>query len=438
MLEIEKRILSYDSPDTGKPCRHHVLIADFAGRKVLLSHANLFLSEHCSASIETSDRYSGAISMFYRFISTESKFIDVPLQDYHVLADNTDIQRWQVSRQVERVRLQKASPSSETIFEGARIILMFFKWIIDAGYTTSVLIKMKTWIANFKSDRLLGHVQQRALVGIDAKNIKVLDKERRQKQMKSLITDSEIKLLIEAYDDPVYAAMFKLGLGTAMRPMDLCNFPYLGNGKNSHIRPYSDMRTGNSSTVDYLVRESKENKSRTIEVNLTDLSALEVGYTRMYYSNRAQKYEQRFGKKCPPTVLFLNSRGCPVTPNMISARTYAAKARAKVNAPSFRDGVTFYDARHWWPTMFLIKFFKEKLLTQAADAIYLAAGEVLRNQMGHDTLETTYKHYVDMARLVSIAHAGHIHELVTEPSEAVERFIERVDRSRHAANDRID
>lgn len=436
MLTIEKRIVVYDSPDTGKTCRHHVLIADVADKQVLLSHANLFLSEHGSASIETSSRYSGVISMFYRFISTEPEFVDLPLADYHVLADNAAIQRWQVSRQVERVKLQKEKPSSATIFEDAKILLVFFNWLGEAGYTTNVLVEMKTWVANFKSDRLLKHVQERAMVGIDAKNIEVLDKERRQKQLKSLITDGEIKSLIGAYRDPVYAAMFKLGLGTAMRPMDLCAFPYLGNGKNKHIMPHSNMRTEGSSAVDYLVTESKGNKSRTIKVNLADLKVLEVGYIRPYYAARAAQYEQRYKKKCPPSILFLNSRGCPVTPDMISARTHAAKARAQVNDPSFRERVTFYDARHWWPTMFLIKFFKDDLLTAKADALYLAAAEVLRNQMGHDDLGTTYKHYVDMARLVTIAHAGHLHELVTEPTEAVGQFIERMDGSGHTVDDR--
>ncbi|MGX9219285.1 hypothetical protein ACWV27_12890 [Massilia varians] len=391
----------------------------------LLSHANLFLSAHALASEQTSGRYSNVISMFYRFLSTQPKFANVRVGDYHVVADNRDIKRWQVARQIDRVKQQKTSPSSKTIFEDAQIILFFFNWICDAGYPTSVNVKKKTWYPNFKLSRMLNYVRDVAHVSVDSKNIDVLDRERRQHNVVSLITNSEIKALIESYTDPVYSTIFKLGLGTAMRPMDLCKFPYIGNGMNRHIMPYSSMEKRESRVVNYSVELSKGKKGRIIKINTADLKMLEDDYIRPYYAERAKKYERLFGKKCPPSILFLNKQGLPVTPSKISSRTNDAKKIAMMNCPGFREKVSFYDARHWWPTMFLIQFFKDRLLTDSADALYLAVAEELRNQMGHEDLSTTYKYYVDMGRLVMLAHEGSVHELVTEPAETVQEFVDR-------------
>jgi integrase len=426
MITIDRHVVEYRSPESGRHCRHYVLIAQVKNKKILLSHVNLFLYEHTLSSIATSNRYSGVIAAFYRFLSAELKFSSISVADYHVLADNRDIKRWQVARQLDRVKRQSLSPSSDTIFDEAKILLTFFQWISASGYVTTVEVMTKTWVANFKNTRMLNYVRRKAQLRIDSKNIEVLDKESRQKKMKSLITNDEIKFLLEAFTDPVYTAMFKLSLGTAMRPMDLCRFPYIGNGINKHIMPYSTMKKGESATVDYLVKDSKGHKDRVIKINKADLKALDDHYIRPLYAKRASKYEKEFGAKCPPSILFLNKRGIPVTPNNISSRTNDAKKIAIAAHPEFRESTKFYDARHWWPTMFMVNFFKDRLLTDSADALYLAAAQVLTNQMGHEDAETTYRYYIDMARLLVMAHEGHIHELITEPNETVSEFIERM------------
>jgi hypothetical protein len=50
----------------------------------------------------------------------------------------------------------------------------------------------------------------------------------------------------------------------------------------------------------------------------------------------------------------------------------------------------------------------------------------MRNQLGHESLETTYKHYIDLARVVLMAHNGLVNEIVTNNGESVEEFIKRI------------
>lgn len=425
LLTIERKILTYDSPELGIRVSHYTLIAHADKKSILLSHPNLYLHFNTRSSLKTSSRYSNIISMFYRFLATEDKFKFLDVTQYHVMADNKDIKRWQIARQVKRVQKQSTKPSSETIYDDAKVLLGFFHWLNTHGYLTNVNVETQNSIAHFNRSKLLAYVQAKAKTVINAKNIRVLDKEARQRQRRSLISDSEIRLYMKNFTDPVYPAMFRLALGTAMRPMDLCNVPYLGNGKNSHIMPYSEMNQ-NDNTFDYTVYNSKGNKTRTIKVHKNDLMDLNETYIIPYYDKRRKKYKERFGSDCPPSILFLNRQGIPITPEKIASRGNAAKMRALAQSEDFRETINFYESRHWWPTMFLISYFKDDLLTAAVDVLWAAVAEVLTNQMGHEDIETTFKHYVDLARVILAANKGKVTELITDSHEGVHAFIRHI------------
>ena len=426
MIEIKTFPIKYKSIDSLGIAEHYILkTVNASGKEMLLSHPNLFLYHETNDSLNTSKRYAAIISKFYSYLSTQDKFLKIDISKYHVIADNRDIRRWQIDRQTKRVEKQSVKPTSETIFEEARVLLNFFKWLLGVGYITNVSIQHKDWIANFKSKRMLNYIQKRAKTAIDSKNIQVLDKERRQSSSKSLITNQEIKALLNAYSDPVYSALLKLSLGTGMRPMELVQFPYIGNGKNKQIIPYSEMDKDNA-TVDYeLIGKGK--KQRVIKVNIKDLKELDEQYIKKHYVERKKKYKKKFGVDCPPSVLFLTKSGSPVTSGKISRRSNDAKLKAMQNYPEFREKITFYEARHWWPTMFVIEFFKEKLLTESSEFLYLAFADALKNNMGHEDLETTYEYYIDMARLVYSAQQGSVHELLLSPKKSVQEKLDEMD-----------
>ncbi len=426
MIEIKTFPIKYKSIDSLGIAEHYILkTVNASGKEMLLSHPNLFLYHETNDSLNTSKRYAAIISKFYSYLSTQDKFLKIDISKYHVIADNRDIRRWQIDRQTKRVEKQSIKPTSETIFEEARVLLNFFRWLLGVGYITNVSIQHKDWIANFKSKRMLNYIQKRAKTAIDSKNIQVLDKERRQSSSKSLITNQEIKALLNAYSDPVYSALLKLSLGTGMRPMELVQFPYIGNGKNKQIMPYSEMDKDNA-TVDYeLIGKGK--KQRVIKVNIKDLKELDEQYIKKHYVERKKKYKKKFGVDCPPSVLFLTKSGSPVTPGKISRRSNDAKLKAMQNYPEFREKITFYEARHWWPTMFVIEFFKEKLLTESSEFLYVAFAEALKNNMGHEELETTYEYYIDMARLVYSAQQGSVHELLISPKKSVQEKLDEMD-----------
>lgn len=412
MIWFTRKPIAY-TDNLGAKVQHCILIAHSGKKKILLSHPNLYLYWNTRSSLETSKRYCNVIGMFYSYLSSQEKFKDIDVTQYHAVADNEDIKRWQVERQQLRARRKQAA-ASETITREAMLVAEFFRWLNTSRYPTNVDTKTRHIEVNFKSDGMLNYVnnrdKQRTIV--DSRTIKILDKERRQKRRKSMISNDEIILLTQSYVDPVYSAIFMLSLGTALRPMEVCRFPYIGKDSNKHIMPYSSMDKGGK-VVDYTTL-GKGNKYRTIKINLNDLKALEKNYIKPYYQHRKQKYREKYGEECPLDILFLTSNGDPVTEKKIAERTNNAKKRAQKINPHFRDAISFYDARHWWPTQYLIRFFGDRLLTEAADVIYAAAAQVLVDQMGHENISTTFKHYVDMARMVVMTHKGIISELIED------------------------
>ena len=288
MLSISRRILRYICVLTGKAMSHYILIAQSGSSMVMLSHANIYL-RYLSSSLDTSNRYSNVISMFYRYLAGVDKFQSVPLGSYLSLVDNQDIKNWQISRQTIRVANQSAKPSTETIIEDGKLIYGFLQWLDSQGYESCVKFEYKTWMPNFKDESLLAHIKKQALQILDGKGVQVLDRELRQNKSYSLPTDYELQSLIASYHDPVYAAMFKLSLGTAMRPIDLCRFPYLGNGANSHLMPCENMEF-KGETTSYFIFTSKGNKSRTVKVHRLDLKALYDHYIKDHYARRADLY----------------------------------------------------------------------------------------------------------------------------------------------------
>ncbi|MBC3492424.1 site-specific integrase [Pseudomonas taiwanensis] len=420
MIIISRRLISYECVLSRKNMHHYVLIAHVGRQQILLSHPNLFLRER-SASIETTSRYSSVISMFYSYLSTLEKYSNMSIVDYHAVVDNLDVRNWQIYRQLQRVVDQSLTPSTETIIEDGKVVFNFLLWLENNGFPGCMKFEFRTWQPDFKDEQLLSYIRREAKLVLDGRGVRSLDKELRQKSTYSLPTNAELQALIKGYVDPVYAAMFKLSLGTAMRPMDLCKFPYVGNGLNANIMPWPDMDSTGETIVYHVL--SKGNKSRKVVVNCKDLEALYKYYIKDHYAPRAERYEKRFGHPCPPSILFLNSRGVPVTRKMISRRTVAARKNARALDPTISRSIKFYDTRHWWPTMYLIKYFGKNLLGDISEVRDMAAMQVLKNQMGHTFLQTTFNHYIDVARMMLLAHEGFLNELLTNPSQSVQEFL---------------
>ncbi|MBD8591995.1 hypothetical protein IFT75_01030 [Pseudomonas sp. CFBP 8758] len=425
MPDFEFKEISYHSIDLNLEVKHQVIIAGFRKKKLLLSIPNLYLYEKTRSSKETSKRYATLITKFYKFLSKLPRFNSVSPGDYHFHVINADLKKWQVYRQINRVKNGSAHPSSETIYNDACVVLYFFKWLHERHIPINVTIHLKTWIANFKDRRLLSYIETKAKQVLDADSIRVLDKESRQKRAIRLISNNDIHTLLSCYPDMVYKTLFKFALATAMRPMELVKFPYMGNGKNRHILPYSEMSKADKTFKYSLI--GKGNKFRKIIIPAYALKMLDSEYIKTEYQARAKLYKERFGKKCPLSILFLTSEGVPVTQTMIAQATNYAKKLAFKKDPDFQMSNKFYHTRKWWPTLMMIQHHNgDGILEKNAEVMDLAITEVIINQLGHENPTTTYQHYLVLGRFLVMARKGitheHIHEKTINIYDAIAEY----------------
>lgn len=423
MISFEIKAIKYHSTMLEAGAEHYILLAEKKDKKVLVSIPNLYLYSKSRSSLQTSKRYATLIAQFYRFLSNHERFKSVEPGDYHLHVTNTELRQWQIYRQLIRVNKASTHPTSETIFNDACVVLYFFRWLVDEGIPTSVKISLKTWTANFKDRRLLNYIAKKTKYAIDTDPIRVLDKQARQKKAIHLIKHSEVKTLLAAYPDKIYATLFNFALATAMRPMELVKFPYMGKGKNRHILPYSEMDK-ESKSFSYEVL-GKGNKFRDIIIPAYALQLLYDDYIKTEYPARAKLYLQKYGKTCPLSILFLTAEGVPVTQSMIANATNYAKKLAIASDPSFGIKNIFYHARKWWPTMMMVQHHNgEKILEKNAEVMHIALTQVIMNQMGHEDPITTYNHYLVLARYLIMANKGITHETIHEEALNIHEALE--------------
>lgn len=423
MLNFKLRTLRYHDINYDINVEHYIILANLNKKNYLLSTPNLYLHQKTRSSLQTSKRYATLITKFYRFLSTLPRLKNVHPGDYHAHATNRDIRHWQIYRQEQRVTKHRLRPSSDTIFNDACVILYFFKWLGDNDIPSSIKIQLKTWIANFKDRRLLSYIQKKAKTALNTEAIRVLDRQSRQRKPKTLISKQDIQILLNSYPDSVYKCLFKFALATAMRPMELVKFPYMGNGKNRHILPYSELGE-NPSAFNYELI-GKGNKTREIIIPAYALDMLNTEYIQTEYPKRAKLYEKNYGHNCPLSILFLTNEGIPVTSKMIAEATNYAKKLAIVKDPKFKASNIFYHTRKWWPTLMMIQHHNgEGILEKNAEVLDLALMEILMNQLGHEDFLTTYNHYLVLGRQLVLATKGITHETIHEETINVYKAIE--------------
>lgn len=424
-MDFQFRPIDYRTVECDKPVEHYVMMVNRKKKNYLLSIPNLYLYEKTRSSIQTSKRYATLLTKFYKFISTLPRFTDINPGDYHAHITNKEVRHWQIYRQTQRVIKKRIRPSSETIFNDACVVSYFFKWLHERNVANQFKIHLKTWIANFKDHRLLSYIEKKARLAMDTSSIRVLDRESTQRKPKSLISAQDVRTLLGSYPDPVYRCLFKLALATAMRPMELVKFPYMGIGKNRHILPYSEMEKTSSIFTYELV--GKRNKHREIIIPGYALEMLDTEYIQTEYPKRAALYRQKYGKKCPLSILFLTDTGEPVTVDKIANASNYAKRIAQANDPKFKPSNIFYHTRKWWPTLMLIQHHgREGILEKNAEVLDLAVAEVIMNQLGHEDFLTTYNHYLVLGRQLVLAMKGFTHETIHENTINVYDAIDEV------------
>jgi hypothetical protein len=386
-LKIIKTIISYKEDKS--TFSHAILLADNGHNKTLLSYVNIYLRQTTSRSLQSTNKYADNLKRFFEYLL---KSIDEDARssaDFWLSATETHIHDWQGSIVKKRDDNKSRKPSDKTIRNNASLIKEFFNWSKLNNLPTLIRKNSDIWKFNFKK-----HSTNKTERG------QIVDSTKRLVTNKKLLVMSkhDITNLQSNYSDPVFAFMHTLALATGLREEGLCQFPYIGVAENNHIRPYSEMELSSDEKIkvfDYTVTE--KGSSRTLKVNSKAWKAICAGYLSLYFERRRKfkRYIATLPKNERPaidSVFFLNKKGHPVTPKMISSATNYAKSKIKGYQ------WVFHDSRGWYATSFMMS----NLTNNQINSKYYDLGveEVLRKQIGHKDIKTTYTHYLKVASLI--------------------------------------
>lgn len=403
-MHITKELISYNYDNA--PFQHHILIANLGIEKHLLSYVNIYLKEKCTSSLKTSENYANNLKNFFTYLyKTLPKEIRHS-SDFWLSASTEYIKRWQRYRVRNRDKLKKTSPSDETIYNQASLVMEFYTWAADNDLPVRFQKKSlndksnsKSWRLDFKKFSKQKRKTQQVSQDSGLENISTEKNKYQRTRKLYCMSNEDISSLLGAYSDPVYGACLMLSLATGMREEGVCQFPYIGTGLNAHIRTYPDILAtipNSSKTFDFSIRE--KGKKRTVQVNLAAWKAICENYLSLYHERKVKFLEYRKTlpeHERPPinSIFFLTQKGKPVTPEKISQVTWAQK---KKHLENFK--FTFHDGRGWFITRFLIRHLTREQISNHVFDITVA--EMLKEQIGHEDFETTYKHYVKVASLI--------------------------------------
>ncbi len=407
-MELRNNIIEYINPISNAKDQHHVLFAVDNGKTIPLDIVNLYLAKSATSSLATSARYTSIFTRFFSWFYEHKKIDSSNIKNAWLAVTELDLQIWQRHRAVNRIVNNKTKPSYKTIFEDASIVHDLYIWAHNKDYPVRISPESNRYVFDFKNreNELLAHIPKKMRSQVSKAGIKVL-KNVVQKGVIRILSHQQIKTLLLSYSDPVYAFMYLTSLCTGLRPHGVTQIPYIGFGKNSHIIPWTQMKKTfieGQKDFEFTVTE-KGLKTRTIKINIEDWKAISEAYLPLCEKRR--EIYRRINKIYPKVDYFwLTKNGEPVTSSkQISDATTYAKRRNKINFPC-----SFYDARHWYATMYILNHLKGNELWRE-DGYNSAVDEYLRNQLGHESIITTYKHYVSIARLYNASEGGILSEV---------------------------
>lgn len=389
----------------------------------------------------TANRYLKVLSSFCRHYakrmqgSSGTAEIIVNFERY---VHRNDIEEWMSSRANKRDLKGVSSPTDRTIEQDALIVGIYLHWAkeelrarnisipykpgriymkrVNLKRRRNFLAGVKDSITVEKIDHAL-HLSRKPTPGNDSKIIA----KRSQVNGHCYFKPEELNKFIVSFTDPVWTFAAMTTYITGLRPHELLAVPRYAPykyGKFFTANP-TELRLLKANGQTEIVYEclGKGEKLREVVFIIEDWIAIMDLYEPIYQQRR-EHYEKSTGMKLEPHILWLTKPGkdarkmvqyCLPGDQMNydkyihSLRDAVRYARTKYKLDEcFGHPVDFYGLRHTFATNLIINILKaDKALREKADRDPLSIVDDyglrlrVRNQLGHEDFETTFKHYVD-------------------------------------------
>lgn len=349
-----------------------------------------------------------------------------------------DIERWMADRDINRTG---PSPSEAHIDADARQVCYFLDWAKERLEKRGVIVafeggsKLTRLIPLRETDMYKGVMGPRNVTttrfgaNLDSKpepgeNHKKMAK-RTQSKCHEYLTDEELGIFFGSFYDPVFKFITLAGYHTGVRPHEVLAIPRFvmyGKGQffTSEPRMLKERLEDGQKEITWHCM-GKGQKTRPVKFNLIDWYRMMDMYEKTVFAERRRSWERLNGEELPPHVLWLarpwRSRGCPrIIQNVLGDQARydrytgtlweainGARDRGKL-VERFSKNVDYYSLRHSFATNFLVRNIRggqearKKNGQDSRDTEAIIADlnlkERLRNQLGHERFETSFKHYI--------------------------------------------
>jgi len=337
-----------------------------------------------SKSLETLKQYTTTLAKYLQWRDDEADE-DTPGAEAWQLTDEDIIYSF-IAHLIDE-RDEKGRPSDLTIESYIARLEYFFKWAKEDGYKHQWEMDMQSVSQNIKNKSMVNRqikAEGRSVHLHSGKPTQV-DRERDK-----FIRKEDIPKVFRLFDDPVYSFMGLVFWKTGLRPMELFQLPYRGTGLNVGLRRYTDDELENhKEPIEFEFRS--KGKRRSIKFP-PDIWAFICEYWMPLRVERAAKYRETHGVMPPNSALFLSEEGRIVTRKML--RDNFNKVTEKDECPEKK--LTPYKFRHAFATYFVYDRLKALNRLGKEYAYNAVIDSELREWMGHDKSDTSYKYYVHL------------------------------------------
>ncbi|KQL19079.1 tyrosine-type recombinase/integrase [Cytobacillus solani] len=338
------------------------------------------LAQKRSRSIETLKQYTTVLARFLQWRDDKGiKAMSWQLTDEDVI--NAYIGYLINNRDFE------GRPSNKTIEDYIATLRYFFKWATEKGYRHYWNMELKKITVQIQGSSAMVktkiQVEKRTRIGNGSTTHVARERDK-------FIHRENIPKIIELIDDVVYAFIVIVLWKTALRPKELFQLPYMGTGLNAGLKRYRDEEL--SDLKEILFRFESKGKDRDIKFP-PDVWSIICRKWMPERVKRAARYQERNNGKMPPNnALFLSENGTVVTPKML--RDNFNKVAKDPRCPEKK--ITPYMFRHAFATYFVLDRLKQYNSLGKAYVYNAVIDAELREWMGHENIDTTYKYYVHL------------------------------------------
>ena len=338
------------------------------------------LSQKRSRSSETLKQYSTVLARFLQWRDdTGLKSIDWQLTDGDTI--NSYIGFLINSRDIN------GKPNNKTIEDYIAIIGYFFKWAIEEGYTHYWKIDIQKTVVQIEGSSALVKTEKEIEPKLRIGNGTTSNINRVQDKF---IHRENIPIILELLEDVVYVYIILVLWSTGLRPKELFQLPYRGTGLNSGFKRYRLDELEELSDIFFRFESKGKERDIKFPIGIWKIICEKWMPER---NRRAAIYQKGNNGKMPPNnALFISENGRIVTKKML--RDNLAKVARNPECPE--KNITPRMFRHSFATYFILDRLKQNDLLGKAYVYNAVIDAELRQWMGHENIETTYKFYVHL------------------------------------------